>query len=186
MEKRISLHSPRFSREKESEYYISAESFLRKQAYRNIRIKVDAGFFDDSDMESDYFLTVLRDEYSGTPLLSCRHYFSLSLIEKFLRGEKQATEEWRFIENFKEGEVFLADRLSGNIANRIYRENRDLIFKTFYEEIRKNNVGKTLILMVRKEKRDMQLKKYLNLGFTETGSAIHRGREHSVIHRKID
>lgn len=186
MEERVSPNSMRSSKEKDSEDYISAESFLRKQAYRNARIKVDAGFFDDSDMVSDYFLTVLKDECSGTPLLSCRYYFSLSLIEKFLRGEKVGTEGWRFIENFKEGEVFLADRLSGNIASRIYRANRDLIFKAFYEEIRKNNFGKTLTLMVRKEKRDMQLKKYLNLGFTEAGSSIHKGWEHSIIHRKID
>jgi hypothetical protein len=35
--------------------------------------------------------------------------------------------------------------------------------------------------MVRKEKHNKQLSKYLKLGFVLMGSTIHKGKEHSII-----
>ena len=51
---------------------IAKERLLRKLAYKNTPIKTDDSFFDDSDMRSDYYLLIVYDRRSKTPLLSAR------------------------------------------------------------------------------------------------------------------
>lgn len=166
---------------------ITKEAFLRQNAYKNSTLKTDESFFDDSDMKSEYSLVVVYDKVSGTPLLSARHYFDKSLIAKFLKGDNDLEiEHSKFnLDNYPNGKVFLADRLSGNISSSIYRKYRNNIFSMYYSEIVNNNRNCTLLLMVRKEKRDKQLSKYLSIGFTIIGSTLHKGKEHSIILRHL-
>jgi hypothetical protein len=60
------------TRDEENESQVSMETFLRRSAYRHATIKTGEAFFDDSDMLSDYYLVLIYDEISNTPLLSCR------------------------------------------------------------------------------------------------------------------
>lgn len=166
---------------------ITKEAFLRRLAYKNTTIKTDDSFFDDSDMKSEYYLVVAYDKISGTPLLSARHYFDKSLIAKFLRGDNNPEINLSTfnLDSYPDGKIFLADRLSGHISSSIYRKHRAGIFSLYYSEIVNNNKNCTLLLMVRKEKRDKQLSKYLNMGFTLIGSVLHKGKEHSIILRDL-
>lgn len=173
--------------EKLVENLISLEAFLRRAAYKNTTIKTDESFFDDSDMKSKYYLVVVYDKTSGTPLLSARYYFDKALISKFLRGDNDKEGELSYLgekfnlDSFPDGNIFLADRLSGNISSSIYRQYRNRIFSFFYSEIVKTNINGFLLLMVRKEKQNKQLSRYLKLGFVLMGSTIHKGKEHSII-----
>ena len=170
-----------------SETLISREAYLRKEAYKNTTIKTDDSFYDDSDMQSEYFLVILYDKNSNVSLLSSRYYFDKNVIAAFLKGENSNEAELNYLgqkfnlDNFKNGEIFLADRLSGNIKSAIYRQYRNRIFSLYYSEIVTHNPNCTLLLMVRKENKDKQLLKYLKLGFVLIGSTMHKGKEHSII-----
>lgn len=174
---------------KDSEFdnLIKHEAFLRREAYKNTTIQVTDSFFDDSDMKNEYYLVVVYDKTSNTPLLSSRHYFDKSIISKFLKGENNNVidPEVFDMDKYEDGKIFLADRLSGNLSNEIYKKNRKDIFSLYYSEIVRENKDCTLLLMVRKEKEDQQLAKYLYLGFTIIGSAIHKGKEHHIIIRDL-
>ena len=179
------------NKEEQVESLISFEAFLRRTAYKNTTIKTGESFFDDSDMKSEYYLVVVYDKISNTPLLSARHYFDKSVVAKYLKGDNDIEVELSYLgakfnlDSYTNGKVFLADRLSGNINSSIYRKYRHNIFSLYYSEIANNNKNCTLLLMVRKEKHDKQLSKYLNLGFNIIGSTLHKGREHSIILRDL-
>jgi hypothetical protein len=166
--------------------YISMESFLRRFAYRNTTILTGESFFDDSDMISTYNLIIVYERNTNTPLLTARYYFDKAVIEKYLKGDvsgdiqPQNKNSINF-NDFKDGNIFLADRLSGNISSNLYRKNRAHIFESFYSEIQNNHKNCTIILMVRSEKHEKQLSKYLKLGFAVKGSALHRGKKHWII-----
>lgn len=178
-------------KEEQVENLISYEAFLRKAAYKNTTIKTDESFFDDSDMKSEYYLVVVYDKTSCTPLLSARHYFDKAIISKLLKGDNDIEIELSYLgekfnlDSYPEGYIFLADRLSGNISSSIYRKYRANIFSLYYSEIVNNNRNSSLLLMVRKEKSDKQLGKYLSLGFTIIGSTLHKGKVHSIILRDL-
>jgi hypothetical protein len=175
-------------KEESVESLISLEAFLRRVAYRNTTIKTDESFFDDSDMKSEYHLVIVYDKSSGTPLLSSRYYFDKSVIAKYLKGDNDQEVELSCLgekfnlESYADRNIFLADRLSGNISSSIYRQYRNRIFSMYYSEILNNNWNCTLLLMVREEK---QLNKYLSLGFTIIGSTLHKGKQHSIILRNF-
>lgn len=175
------------NKEEQIESLISFEAYLRRTAYKNTTIKTDETFFDDSDMKSEYYLIIVYDKITNTPLLSARHYFDKSVIAKYLKGDNGKENEHSYLDakfnldSYSDGKVFLADRLSGNISNSIYRKYRNNIFSYYYSEILNNNKNCTLLLMVRKERHDKQLSKYLNLGFNIIGSSLHKGREHNII-----
>jgi hypothetical protein len=178
------------TQENYEEYLISLESYLRITAYKNTTIKTDQTFFDDSDMKSEYTLVVVYDKISGTPLLSARHYFEKSTILKFLKGDNNTETELihnneKFILDSFNDNIFLADRLSGNIKSAIYRQNRSKIFNLYYSEIVSKNKNCTLLLMVRKERGDKQLSKYLKMDFSIIGSTLHKGKEHTIIVRDL-
>lgn len=170
---------------------ISFESYLRRTAYKNTTIKTDESFYDDSDMKSEYNLVVVYDRISNIPLLSARHYFDKAIISKYLKGDNAQDVELssngvKFnLDSYPDGKVFLADRLSGHTCSSIYRQCRNDIFSLYYTEIVNKNQNGTLLLMVRKEKHDKQLSKYLNMGFTLIGSTLHKGKVHSIILRDL-
>jgi hypothetical protein len=161
---------------------VAYEAFLRKKAYRNTTIKVDESFFNDSDMKKKYSLIVVYTR-SGIPLLSARYFHDKSFIEKCLQGETSLslTDKTFSFNQYNEDKIFLADRLSGNLSTRIYRENRKYIFSLFRAEIFKHNRQCTLLLMAREEKGDKLLAKYINWGFHVIGSTIHKGRPHWIV-----
>jgi hypothetical protein len=188
----IKLADGSFKRQSKSESekiqtVVSLESFLRRTAYKNTTIKTNEFFFDDSDMKSEYSLVVVYDKISNTPLLSARHYFDKNIISKYLRGDNEQDVELSYLgekfnlDLYNDGKVFLADRLSGNISSSIYRNYRSNIFSLYYSEIINNNKNCKLLLMVRKEKYDKQLSKYLKMGFVVIGSILHKGKEHTII-----
>ena len=166
---------------------VAYEAFLRKTAYRNTPIQTEEAFFDDSDLPSAYFLVVVYDKISQTPLLSSRYYFDKTVIAKSLQGESQEGSDYPAYselvnpDHYATDKLFLADRFSGNIHHPIYRKHRSDIHAAFYTEIQKNNEDCTLILMARKEKHDKLLKKYLSLGFRIVGTIVHKTRVHWVV-----
>jgi hypothetical protein len=170
-----------------SDKLVEHEAFLRKKAYRNTTIKTDDSFFDDSDMTSEYSLVVVYDQSSDTALLSSRYYFNKPVIAKYLKGDSNSDAilthkgEPFSLDAYKDGTIFLADRLSGNIHSPLYRAYRSRIFQMFYSEMVNSNKDCTLLLMVRKAKGDKQLSRYLRNGFVIIGSVQHKGKEHSII-----
>jgi hypothetical protein len=173
-----------FIKSRLNEILISAESGLRRFAYKNTAIKTDGSFFDDTDMKSDYYLVVVYDKRTTIPLLTARYYFEKSLIDKSIKGEENNDNGENNLTkniNWKNGKVFLADRLSGNISSSVYRKYRNYIFSLFYSEIINYNKNCHLILMARSEPHEKLLTKYLRLGFNIIGSTIHKGKKHWIV-----
>ncbi len=170
-----------------SKNLISKESYLRRSAYKNTTIKTDESFFDDSDMKSDYYLIIIYDKKSNTSLLSARYYFDKSVIKKYLKGDdysepRQADLNYTLnIDKYKEGEIFLIDRMSSNNYCSVYRKNRNYIHLLFYLELLKHNKNCKFMAMARKEKYEKLLTKYLRLGLRVIGSAKHKGKEHWIL-----
>lgn len=161
------------------EKLISSEAFLRGVAYKNTSIKTDKSFFDDSDMKSDYYLILIYDRKSHTPLLSARYYFDKAVINKYLKGDH--SENTFNINKFKEGKIFLIDRMSGNNYSSIYRQNWNYIHLLFYSKLLKQNYDCKFIAMARKEKYEKLLAKYLRLGLRIVGATKHNGQEHWIL-----
>lgn len=167
--------------------FIEYENFLRKSAYKNTSINTNDAFFDDTDMVSGYYLLVVYEGFTRTPLLSCRYYCDKEVIKKYLGGDNDSNAELIYLDNkfdinnYDKGKLFLADRLSGNVNNQRYRQNRPIIFSLFYSEISRRMKSNVLLLMIRKEKYDKQLSKYLRMGFVLLGSTLHKGKEHDIV-----
>lgn len=118
-------------------------------------------------MRSDYYLLIVYHGRSQKPLLSARYYFDKLLIEKTTKGSPNVGVDHPVFSNtltldkFKQGEIFLSDRLSGNHFNTIYRRYRTYIHALFYSELRLRNNNCNYIIMARKEKQDKLLTNYL-------------------------
>lgn len=168
------------------EALILKENISRRLAYKNTSIKTGEAFFNDSDMVSDYYLIVVYDKRSNVPLLTARYYFNKSVIARCLAGDEGCNQKPQThgdldLDKLKEGEIFLADRLSGNTASSVYRRYRNYIFLLFYSEIMRHNKNSRFILMARKEKHEKLLKKYLSLGLKVIGSNRHKEKEHWIL-----
>ncbi|PBQ34661.1 hypothetical protein CNR22_23755 [Sphingobacteriaceae bacterium] len=164
----------------ETKNLINLEKNLRAVAYKKTSIKTGPDFFDDSDMQSDYYLVIVYDKKTNTPLLTARYYFEKEAILKCLQGDENGTLALNpYLYN--ENELFLSDRLSGNTSSKIYRRYRNYIFLLFYKEIiRRNNCCK-FILMARKQPQEKLLSKYLRLGLDVKGSNVHKGKAHWIL-----
>lgn len=166
---------------------IGHEDFLRRLAYKDTTIKTGEAFFNDSDMKLDYYLIIVYNKKLNIPLLSARYYFDRKLITKTISIESNKNIKQNYLNkefdlnSFNEGELFLADRLSGNVHNTIYRQHRDYIVSSLYSEIFSNNKGSSFMLMARKEKNDKLQKKYLNLGFHIIGLKTHNEKGHWIM-----
>ena len=161
---------------------ISKEEVSRKSAYKNSTILTNDSFFDDSDMQSDYYLVIVYDKRLNIPLLTARYYYDKSTISKSLSGDNNIdTKNILNLETIQDGHIFLSDRLSGNPNSSEYRRHRQYIFLLFYVEILLRNKGKQFILMARKEKYDKLLNKYLQIGLQIIGSNTHKGKEHWIL-----
>ena len=172
---------------------ISKEAFLRKSAYKNTSITIDESFFNDSDMKSEYYLIVIYDNKLNIPLLTARYYFDKSIINKYLKGdsadlkidnhesEQSALKDLINLKKFKEGRLFLIDRMSGNTNCSLYRHYRNYIYLLFYSELLIHNKNCKFIAMARREKFEKLLTKYLRLGLRIIGSTTHKGKEHWIL-----
>lgn len=160
---------------------IRLEGISREQAYRNTRIRTSSTFYDDSDMKSEYYLVVVYDALKNVPLLTARYYFDAGAIRKALKGDSHNTSEVTFSDDFFQRGVFLADRLSANVASATYRQFRNYVYSMFYQEIFQNTENHSFLIMARKEKGDKLLRKYLSLGTEIVGTLIHKGWEHWVL-----
>ena len=161
---------------------ISKEEISRKSAYKNSTIQINDSFFDDSDMQSDYYLVVIYNKRLNMPLLTARYYYDKSNISKSLSGDNNIDiKKILNLETIQDGHIFLSDRLSGNPNSSEYRRHRQYIFLLFYVEILLHNKGKQFILMARKEKYDKLLKKYLHIGLQVIGSNMHKGKVHWIL-----
>jgi hypothetical protein len=160
------------------EKLLSAEAVLRKQAYKNIQIKTDESFFNDSDMNGDYSLIIVYNKHSFTPLLTARYYSGPDIISRVMQGDDQKREKF----NYEcEAGTFLIDRMCANTASSIYRRKRSYINLLFYSELLVKNSKGSFLAMARKEKGDKLLKKYLRLGLHTVGQVKHKGREHWIL-----
>lgn len=168
----------------ECDKLILFETFLREKAYRNTTIRTNEAFYDDSDMISNYFLIVVYDQFSNTPLLSARLFSNISLINKTMRGDFDTDPQFKINGtdlNFA-GKLFLSDRFSANLHSSIYRYNRETIFNLLYKTVLGIVGTSQLLLMVRKTTLNKQLNKYLKLGFIQLGSVVHKGKDHDVVY----
>lgn len=168
----------------ECDKLILFETFLREKAYRNATIQTNQAFYDDSDMNSNYFLVVVYDQFSNTPLLSARVFSDNSLISKTMRGDFDTDPKLKFngIDLSLTGKLYLSDRLSANLHSSIYRYNRETIFNLLYKTVLGLVGTSQLLLMVRKTDQNKQLNKYLKLGFVQLGCVVHKGKDHEVIY----
>ena len=169
-----------------NEGLITKEAISRKTAYKNTNIKTGESFFDDSDMNSDYYLVVVYDQCLNIPLLTARYYYDKAAIAKCLRGDDSAsTINPLEIQKLIESKLFLSDRLSGNVNSPVYRKYRHYIFLLFYLEMLIYNRDSQCILMARKEKYDKLMKKYVQIGLNIIGSNTHKGKEHWILLGKV-
>ena len=170
-----------------TENLISLEGQLRRLAYRNTTVDVNESFFDDSDMQMEYRLVIIYDKKTGTPLLSARYYYDQETIFRYLKGDQVAEDALsdQYLEldinNYRNGTLFLADRLSGNLDHPLFQQQRARIFLLFYLEMYKHNKTADFILMARKEKTERLLTKYLRLGLTVIGTNSLRGKDHWIL-----
>jgi len=160
---------------------ILQENILRKLAYSNTTIKTNESFFNDSDMQSNYYLIIVYDKKSNTPLLSARYYFDKNLIAKCIKGDNNDNSPILNLNKFDEGELFLIDRMSANNNNIIYRKYRNYIHLLFYSQLYICNKNAKFIAMARKEKFEKLLTKYIRLGLNIIGTTKHLGKEHWVL-----
>lgn len=170
-----------------TENLISLEGQLRRLAYRNTTVDVNESFFDDSDMQMEYRLVIIYDKKTGTPLLSARYYYDQETIFRYLKGDQVAENALsdQYLElninDYGQGTLFLADRLSGNLDHPLFQQQRARIFLLFYLEMYKHNKAANFILMARKEKTERLLTKYLRLGLTVIGTNSLRGKDHWIL-----
>jgi hypothetical protein len=180
-----------------TENLLVLEEQLRRLAYSRTTVDVNESFFDDSDMSSEYRLVIIYDKNTGTPLLSARYYYDQETIFRYLKGDQTAENALSDhylelnINDYGQGTLFLADRLSGNLDHPLFQQQRARIFLLFYLEMYKHNKTANFILMARKEKTERLLTKYLRLGLTVIGTNSLRGKVHwnllgnmSAIHRQ--
>lgn len=170
-----------------TENLLVLEEKLRRLAYRNTTIDVNESFFDDSDMRSEYRLVIIYDKKTNIPLLSARYYYDQDTIVRYLKGDQAAEnalpEQYLELDfnNYRQGTLFLADRLSGNTSHPLFQQQRTRIFLRFYLEMFKHNKTADFILMARKEKAERLLTKYLRLGLTVIGTNRLRGKDHWIL-----
>lgn len=163
-----------------------SETFLRRNAYSEAKINIDESFFNDSDLDNkEYFLVLVYHLKTKKPLLSCRYYFDKNAILKAVSGDDKKNGINIEIKD-NNNIVFLADRLSGNTTNNIYKKRREIIFAFFYNEILKLNKNKTLLLMARSEEQEKLLTKYLRLGFNVIGNTKHKGINHWIVSSQLN
>ena len=63
--------------------FVDMEGRLRKMAYEKTELPTDESFFNDQDMSAEYYLILVYNKKTDTPLLSARLYHNphdLSLI----------------------------------------------------------------------------------------------------------
>ena len=187
----ILMANPQFGRKScnQPERYndlINGEYLLRKTAYKNAKITVDESFFDDSDMQSNYYLIIIYSDKMSIPLLTARYYFDKNIIYKSLKGDKNNANQRHLLPDFvvkelNNGNVLLIDRLSANKSARIYRLYRDYIFMKFYLQLVSHNRGKIILAMARRDKYEKLLTKYIRLGLNIIGVIHHRSKEHWIL-----
>jgi hypothetical protein len=187
----IRMSNPQFGRkpfDQKNKYndLINGEYILRKKAYKDSKISIDESFFDDSDMQSDYYLIIIYSDRMSVPLLTARYYFDKNIIYKSLKGDYDNAQQKYFFSDFifeelNKENVFLIDRLSANKSAEMYRLYRDYIFMKFYLQLISHNRGKSLLAMARRDKYEKLLTKYIRLGLIIIGIIHHKGKEHWVL-----
>jgi hypothetical protein len=160
---------------------IEHETHLRKKAYSNTSIKTAESFFNDTDMQSDYFLIIIYNHKTNTPLLSARYYFDKAVISKCLKGDDATTAPILNPYKFNDNRLFLIDRMSANHNHSTYRKHRNYIHLLFYFQLYIYNKNCKFIAMARKQKFEKLLTKYIRLGLNIVGTTKHMGKEHWVL-----
>src|ERR1043166_9376109 len=93
-----------------AEWLMKCEAELRRSAYKHTPITTGESFYDDSDMSSDYYLVIVYDDKTKTPLLSARYYFNKEMIRFYTAGNAdEKTEKQDFVFKIPSAKkVFLA------------------------------------------------------------------------------
>lgn len=180
------LHELPAERATIARHLLEYESFLRRNAYRNTTIAVNAAFFNDTDLAAPFCISVVYDENTQTPLLSVRYYNDIASIRRYLNGDVSQEHLNTFLSSVYnprlfEKPLFLADRLSGNTASRLYRQLRASVFKLLYAELRQQSQMEPLVIMVRDTASNQQLKRYMVLGFRVLGHCVHKTKKHWIV-----
>lgn len=169
-----------------NEELLDHEGLLRRKAYLETALYFDDTLFDDSDMNGTYYLTVVYDDLTKTPLLSSRYYYNLDIIKNHLHGDMYFQHGWGFLEEkldfekLNKNKLFMADRLAGNYDNALYKSYHQMIFELYHKEIYTLNANSTILLLVRLHD-SKQLQKYNKLGFSSLGITPYHGIPHGVL-----
>lgn len=169
--------------EKGFENLFHKEKKLRKEAFKNVEMNMDESFFTDDDLKSEYFITTVFDSKTKEVLLVSRHYFNKKMIVKNLSFNRTSECEWLDLDinNFKEGELFLADRLAGNETHPIYQKHRQYIFNVYYSKFITLYSNCKLVLFARSQLKENLLSKYIRIGFNLIGCIEHNERKHWIV-----
>lgn len=169
------------------------ENKLRKMAYANTPIKKEPSFFKNGDMSKTYYILLVYEKKSGTPLLSARYYFDTEMILKYISGKEASATEGilNIIQDIKQNKIdssslFLIDRMSVNIANQVYRNYRWQIISMFQMELLKHTRNCPFFAMAREDKQQKLAKKYETYGLEIIGSCNHQGKSHYVMYSNME
>lgn len=163
---------------------IKMENDLRRLAYKDVKMKLNESFYNDTDMKSNYSLIIIYCSKTKTPLLSARYYHvSESIIEEvnYNHITTSSKTDLLALDQIDKSKLFLCDRLSGNVNEIKYQKKRQYLFALFYSEILRVNKNKYLILFARSETNERLLTKYIRIGFNIIGKKMHHRKEHWIL-----
>ncbi len=170
---------------KEENEFLKKEKINRRIAFTNTEMFLTEDFFQNTDMNNSYFITLVYTKKKKEVVLSSRYYYNFNKIQSIITGEDFTKNEWFENDSFdqwKNKKVFLSDRLAANKKHILFEKYRNRIFEIFYSEIIKNNSDGILLLMARN---NHLLTKYLRIGFTICGSTIHNQKKHWIVQSEL-
>lgn len=169
----------------ESQEIINAEGWLRKKAYSKTQLSLGESFFTDEDMSKEYYLIVVFEKSSNTPLLSMRYFYNKSVIKQLLMGDSNGIIEenqiGKCLNLLKQNDVFLIDRMSANTESKTYRKHRNYINLAILRELMYRTPGQKFFAMARSIPSEKLLIKYIRMGFSIGGSITHNKVKHWVL-----
>ncbi len=158
------------------------ERKLRQKAFQHLSFGRHPAFHDDSDMQAGFHIIVIYHSKTNTPLLSCRVFHNSKNIAQILGPNfSDESKEGFNLKSFSESELFMADRLAGNVESPLYKKYRKEVFTRFYVGISKLFPNQNYLLLARSTPGEVLLTKYLRLGLYIVGSTQLHEHKHWVV-----
>ncbi|OFZ16695.1 MAG: hypothetical protein A3D92_03530 [Bacteroidetes bacterium RIFCSPHIGHO2_02_FULL_44_7] len=169
-------------------WVLEGESHLRRKAYAHVQITKGEVFFNNSDLNSGYFILLVYSSEDRTPLLSARYYFDPIKLKSSLKfdalEEPSKTDlELLFLLHHKlnQNKLFLIDRMSANAGHPLYRRHRNTVLSAMHYELFLHTRDCLYIGLARKEPLDKLKLKYQQFGMKAIGTITHQDKLHWVL-----